>query len=132
MPPFDHLTDQEIDALLAYLAEVASVELAGSKPTTLREPAVHAGEQLVKATCQVCHDAVSGPWRRAEDEVIPPLSEFTDRYTVSEFVHKVRSGAVQVDDTRRGRMPLFDYLSEAELEAAYVYLIIYPPRPGED
>lgn len=131
MPPFDHLNDQEIDALLAYLASIASVELAEPHPGTLHESALHVGEQLIKATCQICHDAVPGQWRRAEDKEIPPLSDFTRKYAVSEFVHKVRSGTVEVGETR-GRMPIFEYLSEPELEAAYVYLIAYPPRQNGD
>lgn len=30
----------------------------------------------------------------------------------------------------RGRMPLFSYLTEDEIGAPYLYLVLYPPREG--
>jgi len=52
--------------------------------------------------------------------------------TFTEFVQKVRQGAAVPLGTpgvsSRGRMPVFDYLTEPEVAAAYSYLATYPPR----
>jgi hypothetical protein len=51
---------------------------------------------------------------------------------VADFVHKARSGeVVQMGDAgyHRGRMPVFYYLKDEEVAAAYVYLATYPPKP---
>ena len=49
-----------------------------------------------------------------------------------ELVEKVRRGAPVIMGTTlmvdRGRMPVFDYLTNDEAAAAYLYLVMYPPR----
>jgi hypothetical protein len=63
---------------------------------------------------------------------IPPLSTLTSRESLPEFVRKVTAGnpismGVKVMPFR-GRMPVFDYLSEDEVANAYLYLTLYPPQ----
>jgi hypothetical protein len=52
--------------------------------------------------------------------------------TPGQFVQKVRQGApVPLGSggvMSRGRMPVFDYLTEAEVVSAFSYLITYPPK----
>jgi hypothetical protein len=68
--------------------------------------------------------------------VIPPLSTLTTRVTVQEFERKVRHGAPIMMGTPvlpyRGRMPVFDYLSESEVADAYLYLKLFPPSAWTD
>jgi len=125
MPPFGHLEADEVGALVGYL-----YALRDGKPTPktkVHEPAARVGEHVVKAICQVCHDALPGAERQPLDKAIVTLSQMPDRFSVREFVRKVRAGSPNVGDPK-GRMPRFDYLSDAEIEAAYVYLAAYPPQ----
>jgi hypothetical protein len=42
-------------------------------------------------------------------------------------------GAVETDDklgSPRGRMPVFSYLRDVEVAAAYMFLVDYPPQAG--
>lgn len=129
MPPFSHLAPEEVDVLLHHLRA-----LAGQVPVsnrTVSEPAMRVGEHVVKATCQVCHDAARGPERQPADEQVLTLAEMTRRFSVGEFVEKVHTGSAVGPDGRPARMPHFDYLSTHELEAAYVYLTAYPPIAEE-
>ena len=52
--------------------------------------------------------------------------------TFYQFVQKVREGApIPLSAggvTSRGRMPVFNYLNESEVGAAYAYLSVYPPK----
>lgn len=135
MPSFSYLTDDEIRALLGYLNVLASVPGNG-KTATVTEPAGRVGELLVKGTCHICHDA-SGTWPDPEELMqgsIPPIAGFTSKKTMPELIWKVRRGAPVVMGSLRlqyrGRMPVFDYLSDAEVASAYLYLIHYPPRNG--
>ena len=92
------------------------------------------GEHVVKGTCHICHDAV-GP-RPTRDAmlrgIIPPLSILLADNPQVAFVAKARSGAPLLSGRTpfhfRGRMPVFYYLRDEELAAAYDYLIAYPPR----
>jgi hypothetical protein len=63
------------------------------------------------------------------------LTALLEDKPVAEFVRKVRAGAaVTTTDPvfhYRGRMPVFSYLREAEVAAAYMFLIDYPPQPGD-
>jgi mono/diheme cytochrome c family protein len=126
MPPFDHLDSEEVALLLGYLRSLAPGAPA-PRDESLRRPAARVGEHLVKAVCQICHDAVGGAARQPLDRAVITLADIPERFSVREFVRKVRSGAAHTGDAK-GRMPRFDYFSDAELEAAYVYLTAYPPR----
>ena len=89
---------------------------------------------MVKGTCHICHDATQVTERPTTvlSGVIPALASFPGGKTGGDFVHKVKAGA-QVPLSAggvmsRGRMPVFDYLTEPEVASAYSYLMTYRPR----
>jgi mono/diheme cytochrome c family protein len=136
MPPLAHLEEADIDQLYAYLSELAktpnSKELS---PRTVSWPRL--GEHVVKGTCHICHDA-TGP-RPTHDAmllqgVIPSLTVLVTDNPQVEFIRKARSGAPAFEGRAlfhyRGRMPVFYYLRDEELAAAYDYLVAYPPEAG--
>jgi mono/diheme cytochrome c family protein len=132
MPSFGYLTDGEVRALLGYLDVLASVPSRG-RTTAVTEPAARVGELVVKGTCHICHDA-TGTWPSPEELLqgsIPPVAGFTSKKTLPEFTWKARRGAPVVMGLLRlpyrGRMPVFDYLSDDEVASAYLYLMHYPP-----
>jgi mono/diheme cytochrome c family protein len=132
MPSFAYLTGAEVDALVGHLELLSGMPDAG-KQHTVSEPVVRIGELLVKGTCHVCHDA-RGRWPNPEELLqgaVPPISGFTAKRTIPEVVQKVRHGSTVVMGslqlTYRGRMPVFDYLSDDEVASAYLYILAYPP-----
>lgn len=134
MPPFPQLSEPEIRALLAYLKELAGVPGAEKEQIAITESPSHVGEQIVKSTCHICHNAV-GPNPNPQqilEGAIPPLSTLTTRTTMPDFVRKVTAGnPISMGETAipfRGRMPVFNYLSEDEVANAYLYLTLYPPQ----
>jgi len=133
MPPFPHLSEAEIGALVAYLRQLAGIAGAENEQVTVQESAMRVGEHIVKSTCHTCHDA-AGPNptpQQLEDGAIPPLETLTFRVGQSEFVRKVTAGAPITMGTpptpHRGRMPVFYYLSQNEAADVYLYLTQYPP-----
>jgi mono/diheme cytochrome c family protein len=132
MPSFAYLTDREAEALIGYLDRLAGMP-GPAKELAVTEPGARVGELLVKGTCHICHDA-TGLWPSTEDLLqgaVPPLARFAAEKTVLEVVRKVRHGAPVtmgiVPFPYRGRMPVFDYLSDDEVVSAYLYLMTYPP-----
>jgi mono/diheme cytochrome c family protein len=136
MPPLAHLQEADINVLYAYLTELAGSPdaLAQSRRTTSW---ARVGEHVVKGTCHICHDAV-GP-RPSGDALllkgaIPPFTTLLEDKPIVDFVKKVRSGApVMTGDPvfhYRGRMPVFSYLQDVEVAAAYMFLVDYPPQAG--
>ena len=134
MPSFAYLSEEEIQVLRPYLDALASVPGAERRQRQITEPPVRVGELIVKGTCHICHDATgpdTGPATLANG-VIPSLAVFRRHETLVQFVPKVRegasvpSGAVAAPSTRR--MPVFNYLSDAEVAAVYSYLTAYPPK----
>ena len=134
MPSREHLSDGELDLLFAYLGVLAGSPKAGpAKHETVSWSRV--GQHVVKGTCHICHDAV-GPRPSGHamglQEKIPSLQSLLVSQSVAEFVTKARSGApVQLSGLamlHRGRMPVFYYLHDEEIAAAYVYLATYPPQ----
>ncbi len=127
MPAFAHLRGDEVDVVIGYLRSVASGAPAPTSPKVHRSSA-HVGELVVKAACQICHDATPGVTRPAGESMVTPLAKMTEKDSAALFVHKVRRGfAPSPNAPAPQRMPHFDYLSEAELQAAYAYLTAYPP-----
>jgi mono/diheme cytochrome c family protein len=123
MPSFEHLDAAEVEVLLGYLESLSSTATAA--PTTrIRVPAARVGENVVKAVCQICHDATPGEQRPAADRSLSSLAEFTSKYSVSDFVARVHSSQ---PGGPGGHKPRLDYLRPEEVEAAYVYLTAYPP-----
>ena len=136
MPPFDHLQAGEVDALLGYLRRLAGVPGAGPTDQLLTEPAAGVGEHLVKGTCRICHDA-TGPGvgrMMMGGGTIPSLASLGAEAAVVEIVAKVRNGSSRMmmpmmPVMGQSRMPVFSYLTPAEISAALVYLAAYPPKP---
>jgi mono/diheme cytochrome c family protein len=135
MPSFPHLSEAEIRCLIPYLKQLAGVPGAEKEQTVVTQSSsLHIGEQIVKSTCHICHDA-TGPNPSPEQILkgaIPPLSTLTTRTNMSEFVRKVTRGAPIVMGAPpmlyRGRMSVFYYLSDDEAASAYLYLMFYPPE----
>ena len=134
MPAFSHLSEPEIRSLLAYLKQIAGFPGAERAQIAVDESPFRVGEHIVKSTCHICHSAVgqNPNAQQISDGTIPPLSTLTRRTTLPEFVRKVTSGAPIVMGSPalpcRGRMPVFDYLSEDEAADVYLYLSLYPPH----
>ena len=138
MPPFPQLSEAEIRAIFSYLRQLAEIPAAENQQVRFDEARVRIGEHIVKSTCHVCHNALGvnpSPHELLEG-AIPPLSSLTTRVTLPEFERKVRHGAPIMMGTPvlpyRGRMPVFDYLSESEVADAYLYLELYPPDAWSD
>jgi cytochrome c5 len=133
MPPRAHLQPSEIDMLYAYLTELAGTPDARPliKETVSWE---RLGENVVKGTCHICHDAVGQqPSGRAVlNGQIPPFTALLAKQSVLDFVNKVRSGAQttmgEVPFHYRGRMPVFYYLQDHEIAASYLFLTMFPPQ----
>jgi mono/diheme cytochrome c family protein len=133
MPARAHLDEADIDMLYAYLTRLA--DPADAKPLTHRTVSwERLGENVVKGTCHICHDAV-GPRPSAQalmNGAIPPLATLRADKSVVDFVNKVRSGAAttmgDLSFHYRGRMPVFFYLKGYELAAAYLFLNDFPPQ----
>jgi len=134
MPSFGHLADGEIRALTAYLELLAGVPGAAERQSVVTEPGLRAGELLVKGTCHICHSA-TGPWPNPEELLqgaVPPLGLLAKERAINDVIRKVRHGTPVVMGramvSYRGRMPVFEYLKDDEVAAAYMYLLIYPPE----
>jgi mono/diheme cytochrome c family protein len=136
MPAFAHLQEADINAIYAYLTRLAGAPDAPpqSRQTTSWD---RLGEHVVKGTCHICHDAVGPrPSREALMQgTIPAFTTLLADKPVVDFVTKVRSGAaVMVGDPAfhyRGRMPVFPFLQDVEVAAAYMFLVDYPPQAGD-
>jgi mono/diheme cytochrome c family protein len=136
MPARAHLKEADINAVYAYLTQLAG---APDAPPQSRQTTSWArlGEHVVKGTCHICHDAV-GPRPSGQAILlgtIPPFTTLLEDKPVVAFVTKVRSGApVTMGDPvfhYRGRMPVFPYLQDSEVAAAYMFLVDYPPQAGD-
>lgn len=134
MPPFPQLSETEVRSLVAYLRLLAGVPGAEKQQISITESPSHVGEQIVKSTCHICHNA-AGPNPTPQqilEGTIPPLNTLTTRTSLPEFVRKVTFGnPISMGapaEPFRGRMPVFDYLSEDEVANGYLYLTLYPPQ----
>ena len=137
MPALAHLQEADIDALYAYLTQLA--RSPDASPQLRRTTSwARLGEHVVKGTCHICHDAV-GPRPSGEalliQGTIPPFTTLLEDKAVADFLTKVRSGApVMTRDPvfhYRGRMPVLSYLQDVEVAAAYMFLVDYPPQAGD-
>ncbi|HKI85870.1 MAG TPA: c-type cytochrome [Thermoanaerobaculia bacterium] len=133
MPAFAHLQGVEVDALLAYLHELAGVPGAAKEQMVISEPAVRVGEHLVKGTCHTCHDSTgpgSGLQPVAPPGQVPSLASLMRDRSVDQVVRKVLKGTpIPEKSAQRGEMPVFRYLTRDDIIAVYDYLATYPPKP---
>jgi mono/diheme cytochrome c family protein len=139
MPAREHLQRTDIDVLYGYLTRLANTkntkDTKNPKVTKETISADRLGENVVKGTCHICHDAIGArPSEKAMlDGAIPSLASLMTTTAISDFVNKVERGAPAVMGAlpapHRGRMPVFYYLTDNEIAAAYRYLHAYPPRP---
>jgi len=133
MPPFRHLSGEEVRSLIAYLKQLAGIAGAEKDQVAIKESPLRVGEHIAKSTCHICHGA-SGTNPSAlqlSEGAIPPLNTLTSRLSRPEFTRKVTRGAPIIMGAPplpyRGRMPVFYYLSEGEAADVYLYLTSYPP-----
>lgn len=132
MPPRDHLQRADVDVLYGYLTKLAGKNTNETKETISAD---RLGENVVKGTCHICHDATGArPSDKAMLEgAIPSLASIMSDKAIVDFVNKAERGAPAVmgepPAPHRGRMPVFYYLTDNELAAAYKYLHAYPPKP---
>jgi mono/diheme cytochrome c family protein len=133
MPPFPHLQDADVVALYAYLTElVGAPDAAAEARRTVTWARL--GEHVVKGTCHICHDAV-GPRPSGDTRstvAIPAFNVLLQDKPVMDFLIKVRQGAAVTSADPafhyRGRMPVFPFLRDLEVAAAYMFLVDYPPQ----
>jgi mono/diheme cytochrome c family protein len=128
MPAYPHLSEVEVHALLDHLGRLAGTpEARGPEPRVV-ESLPHVGQLLVKGTCQICHDATGAGSYSSRDrgQLIPSLAAIVETKTARDVVQKVRTGSPTTQG--HGEMPLFLYLTDQEVAAAYVYLVSYPPQ----
>ena len=92
MPALAHLQEADINALYAYLTQLAGSPDAS--PQSRRTTSwARLGEHVVKGTCHICHDAV-GPRPSGQalaQGTIPPFTTLLEDKPVVDFVTKVRA-----------------------------------------
>jgi len=133
MPAREYLERPDIDLLYSYLTALAGGAPVRPRPETISVDRL--GEFVVKGTCHICHDA-AGPRPTPEailvEGNIPSLSSLVAEKPIADFITKVKTGASIAMGSpplpHRGRMPVFYYLTDQEIAAAYNYLASYPPQ----
>jgi len=132
MPSREYLRDPDLTRLYEYLSRLAGATVA-SHAVPEQVTWARLGEQVVKGTCHICHDA-TGTWPTDAARIagaIPSLQALMASRTVADFVTKASKGApvhiASLTVDHRGRMPVFSNLKDEEIVAAYVYLATYPP-----
>jgi mono/diheme cytochrome c family protein len=134
MPAFKYLRPDEVNALLAYLKQLAHVP--GTRPgeQLVHESAIHMGEEVVKGTCHICHDATGPGGGRMQMMwgIIPSLASMPRERSLGSVVQQVEYGSRMMMMMGGERMPPLPYLTEQEVAAAYYYLLNNPPgAPGQ-
>ena len=131
MPAFKHLRSDEVEALLGYLDKLAGVPAGRNANLLVTESAARVGEQVVKGTCHICHDATGpgGGHMAMMRGIVPSLASLPQENSLGAFVRQVQNGSSRMMMMMaRPRMPRFPYLTDQEIAAAYVYLADYPPE----
>jgi len=107
MPAFPHLSDQEVETLVAYLGDLAGVPVA-ERPAARKVTAsqAHLSEHLVEGTCHICHDATGpGPHQMMMTPgLIPSLASLPQQRSAAQVVAKVREGVQATGGGGMGRM----------------------------
>ena len=132
MPPFQHLRGDEVEALLAYLDQLAGVPAGNHAARLVNESAARVGEHMVKGTCHICHDATGpgGGHMAMMHGTTPSLASLPEQQSLSSITHQVQNGSTGMMMMMGGpQMPSFPYFTEEEIAASYFYLEGYPPKP---
>ncbi|RMD90901.1 MAG: hypothetical protein D6813_08485 [Calditrichaeota bacterium] len=132
MPPFKHLSGDEVEALIEYLKELAGLPEEERHEIKVTQSVARVGEHLIKGTCHICHDATGpgGGHMAMMRGIIPSLASFVRQNSIQQVVRQVKMGSSRMMYMMgRDTMPAFPYLSEEEIIAGYLYLVEYPPRP---
>lgn len=119
MPPMVHLSENEIDGIIAYLF----AENKNEQRVMLAElTPVKKGEMLFKSNCAGCHRATTNDpkLQNANTQMcsmMEPavLAETTRRFTKDEFLNILETGPCY--------MPSFSYMKKEDKEALYAYLM---------
>ena len=129
MPPFRHLSEPEIEALLDYLQVLAGAPRSGLRNVQVTETGLRIGEHVIQGTCRICHDA-TGPGAGQTMMMagrIPALANVPEELSLEGVVHKVRYGwsAMAGMMHQMSRMPVFSYLS------SHRHRVTLSPRAGK-
>lgn len=120
MPAFPHLTQPEVDALVAYLTEVGGGEVAEA-PTVAALAGLALGERIYRSNCASCHASgragASGMMCRPAS-----LAGATERFGKQQVMNLLDVGV--------GPMPAFGHLTTVERDALWAYLETLPAEPG--
>ncbi|MCO5166461.1 MAG: c-type cytochrome [Planctomycetes bacterium] len=108
MPSFAHLSDAEVDSILAH---VTGRDDAKAEVPSPRAEGVALGQRLFRSNCASCH--ATGP---VKDPPPGPASllNVTRRWSREQILNVIRNGACI--------MPSFGHLQEQELAGLYAYL----------
>jgi mono/diheme cytochrome c family protein len=129
MPSLGYLRPEEVAALLGYLRQLAGAP-GTEHVTAVKESGAHVGEQVIKGTCHICHDATGPGGTRMMTMmrgIIPSLASLPGDHSLEEVIRQVQYGTRMMMMMRGNRMPPFPYFTDEETAAAYLYLQAYPP-----
>ncbi len=128
MPGFLQLRPKEVTALLGYLGQLAVVP-GKERLAPVNESAAHVGEEVIKGTCHICHDATGPGGSRMTimmREIIPSLASLPEYQSLDGVIQQVHYGT-RMMMMSQNRMPPFPYFTDEEIAAAYLYLRAYSP-----
>ena len=104
MPPREHLQESDLDMLYAYLTELAGTPDA--RPLTTKTVSwERSGENVVKGTCHICHDAV-GPSPTEAALLNGAIPSFTTILTAKTSWTSSPRSATARDDNGQHPVPL--------------------------
>ncbi len=129
MPAFAELRPEEITALFGYLRQLANVP-GKQEMLPVNESAGHVGEEVIKGTCHICHDATGPGGSRMMimmRGMIPSLASLPEYQSLDEVLRQVHYGSRMMMMMGGSRMPPLPYFTDQEIAAAYFYLRAYPP-----
>lgn len=103
MPAFNHMRGDEVEALLAYLDQLADVPGGNHVARLVTESAARVGEHMVKGTCHICHDATGpgGGHMTMMRGVTPSLASLPEDQSLSSMTLQVPKRLFRNDDDDR-------------------------------
>ena len=122
MPAFDHLTANEVEALIGYLEKLASVPPGKRDTLQVAETPARAGNHILRGTCHICHDG-TGPGAgetALRQGSIPSIASMPREHSLSGLVHQIQYGSCGTLKLTGGDvMPAYPYFTEDEIAAVY-------------